>query len=423
MIRTSIFAVVTLAMLGLPALSAEEVIDRPRTENTVEPAAKANTKAADVPSLFTERALEEAEAPPAPSQPGANSLAELAKRTKDTAKAMFTMTARGRRKFGKQWKAEKGTVSVWFDTQRGRYRFRGVQEIDFKGQKMTYEGNILLTPRGSFDWEAAGGMTADDWSHVADEKTVPGKCILLPSMGPLIPLIDAAFGYPGMTARAVLMPVPCPLKQQDKLRWYRLTDKPGAKGESIRRMIAGHPQGHVWLGFSTDSGWPMKQALKTPDQEGVTEVTQVDLTPDLERAFEVPPKIARTVQLPAKALKKACLAATLRAIDLEEKAQRRGGARDKALLERLAADREKYKAMKADEYTLPEKIEMRAKLDGMVAVELERQSRSGPFHGIAGSRVQVPTKKMLTLTVYPLYPKQSSGLRKSSWLYVTAYRK
>ena len=61
-------------------------------------------------------------------------------------------------------------------------------------------------------------------------------------------------------------------------------------------MIVGQTGGPLWIGFSPKTGWPVRQAAKSKDQETVLTVVKFDLEGDLKGAFDVPDKIARTLK-------------------------------------------------------------------------------------------------------------------------------
>ncbi|RIB35424.1 MAG: hypothetical protein BXU00_01500 [Candidatus Nanoclepta minutus] len=118
-------------------------------------------------------------------------------------------------------------------------------------------------------------------------------------------------------------------------------------------------------------------------------------------------------------LKKECLKATINAIKIEinrhlewletSDVENRGEILNR--LNQLIVDLEKYKDMKIEEYTIPEKREVIGWIEGSYKMDnllyIENMTRSGPFYhivGIRGNATIEPNKKYL-MTIYLVYPR------------------
>ncbi|MEF3244504.1 MAG: hypothetical protein K6343_00760 [Caldisericaceae bacterium] len=139
-------------------------------------------------------------------------------------------------------------------------------------------------------------------------------------------------------------------------------------------------------------------------------------------------------------LKKGCIQATIKAIELEiEKHQKWLEIPDeelspgavpkeeiKAHLKNLQADLEKYKNMKVEDYTLPQKLEVVADINELKEgdlLEIEGLSRSGPFYhvvGIVGDDYTAVKKGKYILTLYLVYPRYYPFT--SFYVYIADYK-
>jgi len=135
--------------------------------------------------------------------------------------------------------------------------------------------------------------------------------------------------------------------------------------------------------------------------------------------------VVHTASSRIMSLKRGCIQATIKAIELEIERHQKWleipeeelspGATPKeeieARLKNLQADLEKYKNMKVEDCTLPEKLEVVAdvtKLKEGDFLEIEGLSRSGPFYhvvGIVGDDYTAVKKGKYNLTLYLVYPR------------------
>ena len=140
-------------------------------------------------------------------------------------------------------------------------------------------------------------------------------------------------------------------------------------------------------------------------------------------------------------LQQGCLAAAIVAIDLEiqrherwiEVRQQQGDSQGlKVLRESLAAlkaDREKYAAMDADHYVLPERMTVTGWVEGKAGRDailyVEGMSKSGPWYHLAGIRgdeyAALQAGQKYSLDIYAVY-KRSYGSMHSAYVYVDGPR-
>jgi len=133
-------------------------------------------------------------------------------------------------------------------------------------------------------------------------------------------------------------------------------------------------------------------------------------------------------------LKKACLEATLQAVQLEigrhegwiEARQKQGEAVGdvQEALQKLQADLKKYQGMKPAEYELPPPTRSVAWVNGTAAANtilyVDDMSRSGPwFHlvGVAGGYAALRPVQRYQVTFYPVYPRSYWHMH-SAYVYV-----
>jgi len=139
-------------------------------------------------------------------------------------------------------------------------------------------------------------------------------------------------------------------------------------------------------------------------------------------------------------LKSACLSATITAINLEiDRYQqwidlRKQQEDSKDLLElqvrliSLKADLEKYRNMDSSEYVLPEKVHLRACVQGKAvdnsALVAEGMSKSGPFYHLAGivsaNYAALLPNEYYEMTFYKVYPR-SYWYMDSDYIYIAAF--
>ena len=106
--------------------------------------------------------------------------------------------------------------------------------------------------------------------------------------------------------------------------------------------------------------------------------------------------------------KEACLAATIRAIELEM-----GRAQAKPIRERLQRDLAEYRAKAAADYTLPEKIVETAWVETAAgdntSLYVENMTKSGPWYHLAGivggDYGQLKPQTKATVAYYKVYPR------------------
>lgn len=150
--------------------------------------------------------------------------------------------------------------------------------------------------------------------------------------------------------------------------------------------------------------------------------------------------VVNTASSKIMSLKNGCLQATIKAIELEigrfqkwlEIPEEERGAESitkeeiEARLKNLQADLEKYKNMKVEDYTLPEKVEVVADINELKEgdfLEIEGLSRSGPFYhvvGIVGDDYTAIKKGKYALTLYLVYPRYYPFT--SFYVYIADYK-
>jgi len=133
-------------------------------------------------------------------------------------------------------------------------------------------------------------------------------------------------------------------------------------------------------------------------------------------------------------LKKECLAAARKAIESEIKRHENwlkqrtdGSVKDdkapeiRARLQMLYADRDHYDKITIQDYTLPKRIQVRAKLANKRRVlHLKKQSRSGPWYNVIGSHEPIEVERMYDMTLYLVYPRWYFKMN-SHYVYVAAH--
>lgn len=109
-------------------------------------------------------------------------------------------------------------------------------------------------------------------------------------------------------------------------------------------------------------------------------------------------------------LKKACLSATVQAIDTEiERYQvwlkQTEDPKQKAEFEKemacLTEDNKKYQSMALDKYELPKKLLLTGRYEGQIL--FDGQSRSGPFYHVITSATKLKTGEKYAFEIYLVY--------------------
>ena len=180
-----------------------------------------------------------------------------------------------------------GAVSFAWDTDKGLYRIDAVGEVDENGKKREVRSHINCGPDGTVTWEE--GKDARGHANRAQErKTEPGKFVVLRDLGPALPFVDAAFGYPHLSADTVLKPAKSPLGDKDGLQWLQVQPKEGDKSAFLRAMYDSDNLNDLWIGFSAKTGWPMALVIRGKDADVTLTATDVNTKPDLKGVFDLP---------------------------------------------------------------------------------------------------------------------------------------
>ena len=133
-------------------------------------------------------------------------------------------------------------------------------------------------------------------------------------------------------------------------------------------------------------------------------------------------------------LKQACLSAAKDAIETETTrhvswlkmredgtVKRDDAAEIQARLQKLYADQARYGKIALQDYELPKNLKVKARSRGGGLLNLEHQSRSGPFYHVVGSHRPIREDKMYDMTIYLVYPRWYGGRIKSDYVYVAAH--
>jgi len=182
------------------------------------------------------------------------------------------------------------TAKFCMDKAKGLYRLHAVL-VAADDKPPETEAYLVQSPAGLVRWMIRDGKPV---SCRRDEgrKTIPGTFPKGADLGPLMPLVDAAFGYKHLRAETILKndKSPLPGKDAPALDWYKATADPAAKdGKFLKTFALGDAEPEAWIGFLPASGWPVKYVVKVKDESSFTvKVNKLDVNVDLADAFKVP---------------------------------------------------------------------------------------------------------------------------------------